>query len=73
MIIVYLFFQKDAQSPFVQTAHSHPGFTPQKVGKNTNVYILCLILHKITIVASLIRCINLDLFEIYLRKSDFIY
>ncbi|XP_076175558.1 uncharacterized protein LOC143150889 [Ptiloglossa arizonensis] len=27
---------KDAQSPFVQTPHSHPGFTPQKVGKNTN-------------------------------------
>lgn len=27
---------KDTQSPFVQTPHSHPGFTPQKVGKNTN-------------------------------------
>ncbi|XP_076760061.1 uncharacterized protein LOC143428809 [Xylocopa sonorina] len=27
---------KDAQSPFIQTPHSHPGFTPQKVGKNTN-------------------------------------
>ncbi|KMQ97499.1 swi snf-related matrix-associated actin-dependent regulator [Lasius niger] len=27
---------KDAQSPFVQTPHSHPGFIPQKVGKNTN-------------------------------------
>ncbi|XP_011350925.1 putative uncharacterized protein DDB_G0291608 isoform X3 [Ooceraea biroi] len=27
---------KDTQSPFIQTAHSHPGFTPQKVGKNTN-------------------------------------
>ena len=27
---------KDAQTPFIQTPHSHPGFTPQKVGKNTN-------------------------------------
>ncbi|KAL6265278.1 hypothetical protein P5V15_002058 [Pogonomyrmex californicus] len=27
---------KDTQSPFIQTPHSHPGFTPQKVGKNTN-------------------------------------
>lgn len=27
---------KDTQSPFVQTPHSHPGFIPQKVGKNTN-------------------------------------
>ncbi|XP_076171817.1 uncharacterized protein LOC143148895 isoform X2 [Ptiloglossa arizonensis] len=27
---------KDIQSPFIQTPHSHPGFTPQKVGKNTN-------------------------------------
>lgn len=27
---------KDAQSPFIQTPHSHPGFIPQKVGKNTN-------------------------------------
>ncbi|OAD58723.1 SWI/SNF-related matrix-associated actin-dependent regulator of chromatin subfamily E member 1 [Eufriesea mexicana] len=27
---------KDAQSPFIQTPHSHPGFTPQKVGKNTS-------------------------------------
>lgn len=25
---------KDVQSPFVQTPHGHPGFTPQKVGKN---------------------------------------
>ncbi|XP_033210698.1 SWI/SNF-related matrix-associated actin-dependent regulator of chromatin subfamily E member 1-like isoform X2 [Belonocnema kinseyi] len=26
---------KDTQSPFIQTPHGHPGFTPQKVGKNT--------------------------------------
>uniref|UniRef100_A0A0C9S233 Smarce1_1 protein n=1 Tax=Fopius arisanus TaxID=64838 RepID=A0A0C9S233_9HYME len=25
---------KDSGSPFIQTPHGHPGFTPQKVGKN---------------------------------------
>lgn len=29
--------QKDSQSPFIQTPHGHPGFTPQKVGKSAAV------------------------------------
>lgn len=34
---INFFLQKDTQSPFVQTPHGHPGFTPQKVGKSTSV------------------------------------
>jgi len=34
--VFVLQLQKD-QSPFIQTQHGHPGFTPQKVGKNTVV------------------------------------
>lgn len=32
--------QKDSQSPFIQTPHGHPGFTPQKVGKSAAVSFL---------------------------------